>query len=51
MVTIFHFDMPLTLQMYGGWMNETIVEHFRDFAKLCYDEYGDRVSILCKTVL
>ena len=45
MVTLYHWDLPEELQKkYGGWMNETVTEHFKDYAKLCFDNFGDRVS-------
>lgn len=46
MVTLFHWDMPSTLSREGGWMNESIIDRFRDFAELCYEQFGDRVSII-----
>lgn len=43
MVTIFHWDTPVLLEDYGAWSNESIIEQFRDYAKLCFDSFGDRV--------
>lgn len=31
--------------MEGGWLNSTIVNHFRDYADLCFRSFGDRVSM------
>ncbi|CAN6556041.1 unnamed protein product [Malus baccata var. baccata] len=44
-VTIFHWDAPQALQdEYGGFVSPRIVEHFRDFADLCFREFGDKVK-------
>ncbi|KAB5520220.1 hypothetical protein DKX38_024539 [Salix brachista] len=44
-VTIFHWDTPQALEdMYGGFLSHNIVNDFRDFAELCFQEFGDRVK-------
>ncbi|XP_022154059.1 beta-glucosidase 12-like [Momordica charantia] len=44
-VTLFHWDVPQALQdQYQGFMGRQIVNDFRDYAELCFKEYGDRVK-------
>ncbi|XP_022154063.1 cyanogenic beta-glucosidase-like [Momordica charantia] len=44
-VTIFHWDVPQALQdEYQGPMNRQFVNDFREFAELCFKEFGDRVK-------
>ncbi|GMN57298.1 hypothetical protein TIFTF001_026408 [Ficus carica] len=44
-VTLFHWDLPQTLEdEYGGFLSPNIVDHFKDYAELCYKEFGDRVK-------
>ncbi|XP_058783205.1 beta-glucosidase 24-like [Vicia villosa] len=44
-VTIMHFDYPLALQQkLGGFLNRSIVRHFKDFSELLFKTYGDRVK-------
>ena len=44
MPTMYHWDLPQALQDIGGWENEEIVQHFINFVRLCFCNFGDRVS-------
>ncbi|XP_012065489.3 beta-glucosidase 12-like [Jatropha curcas] len=44
-VTIFHWDLPQALEdEYGGFLSPQIVDDFKDYAELCFKEFGDRVK-------
>ncbi|XP_003205914.1 beta-klotho [Meleagris gallopavo] len=44
-VTLYHWDLPLTLQeQYGGWKNESVIDIFNDYATFCFQTFGDRVK-------
>lgn len=32
------------IQNEGGWLNDSVVDHFADYARVVYDEFGDRVK-------
>ncbi|KAL0690364.1 hypothetical protein Bca4012_090042 [Brassica carinata] len=45
LVTLFHWDLPQVLQDdYEGFLDPQIIDDFRDFADLCFEEYGDKVK-------
>ncbi|KAM7468930.1 hypothetical protein LguiA_007113 [Lonicera macranthoides] len=44
-VTIFQWDLPQALEdEYLGFLNETIVDDFHNYAELCFQLFGDRVK-------
>jgi len=43
-VTIYHWDLPQTLELKGGWTNREIIEWFTNYTALCAEYFGDRVK-------
>lgn len=43
-INLYHFDMPMKLQEKGGWLNRETVTAYADYAKTCFELFGDRVK-------
>ncbi|XP_048493530.1 beta-glucosidase 13 isoform X2 [Beta vulgaris subsp. vulgaris] len=45
MITLMHFDLPQAIQdEFGGFLSPNISTHFKEYANLCFQEFGDRVK-------
>ncbi len=42
-LTLYHWDLPQTLEASGGWTNRDTAYRFADYALSLYDAIGDRV--------
>mmetsp|Transcript_21421 Transcript_21421/g.38719 ORF Transcript_21421/g.38719 Transcript_21421/m.38719 type:complete len:195 (-) Transcript_21421:770-1354(-) len=44
-ITLYHWDLPQALEdRYGGWASRSIIEDFADYARICFQHFGDRVK-------
>ncbi|VAH33312.1 unnamed protein product [Triticum turgidum subsp. durum] len=44
-VTLFHWDSPQGLEdKYGGFLSPNIINDYKDYAEVCFREFGDRVK-------
>ena len=43
-LTLYHWDLPYTLHLEGGWTNREVAYAFADYAALMVKRLGDRVS-------
>ena len=44
LATLYHWDLPQTLQDKGGWTNRDIVKAFADYSTAVVEHFGDRVK-------
>lgn len=44
-VTLYHFDFPMALiDQYGGFVSRKGIDDFVNYAKVCFENFGDRVK-------
>ncbi len=43
-ITLYHWDLPLSLQEKGGWTNRDIIQWFSIFVEICIKQYGSKVK-------
>ena len=43
-VTLYHWDLPQSLEDKGGWTNREVIYWFSEFATICAKHFGDRVK-------
>ncbi|MDT3400929.1 GH1 family beta-glucosidase [Mucilaginibacter terrae] len=43
-LTLYHWDLPQTLETQGGWTNRDSIQWFTNFVSVCANAFGDRVK-------
>lgn len=43
-ITLYHWDLPLTLHKDGGWTSHQMLKWFTRFVQVCTESFGDRVK-------
>ncbi|KAF5307525.1 hypothetical protein FQR65_LT06880 [Abscondita terminalis] len=43
-ITMHHWEIPLTISNLGAFANEAIVDWFEDYARILFETFGDRVK-------
>ena len=45
-ITLYHFDLPYALvKKYNGWQSRECVDAFERYARICFENFGDRVTM------
>lgn len=44
-ITLYHWDLPQSLEEKGGWQSRDIIQDFVDYAEIAFNHYSDRVNI------
>lgn len=45
LVTMYHFDLPQSLEDESGFLNPALSDYFEDYADVLYRNFGDRIKI------
>lgn len=43
-VTLYHWDLPHSLELKGGWTNRECISWFSEYTEICAHHFGDRVK-------
>ena len=43
-VTVYHWDLPQYWEELGGWLNPEVCEAFAHYAKICFENFKDKVK-------
>ena len=44
LVTLYHWDLPEVFRAIGGWTNRSMIDYFHDYARFCFETFGDQVK-------
>ncbi|OBA02932.1 beta-glucosidase [Paenibacillus polymyxa] len=44
MLTLYHWDLPQWIEDEGGWMQREIIQHFKMYASVIMDRFGERIK-------